>query len=113
MPNSDVDGHRCWICGGASIRPFRRSTIRHRVDATSMKITDSNYGQTAALSECRDCGFVFADPVPHPDIVDLYREMKDQPYQDSSAPRRTQMRTLLDLLAASRPRARTLLDIGA
>jgi 2-polyprenyl-3-methyl-5-hydroxy-6-metoxy-1,4-benzoquinol methylase len=113
MPTADVDNHRCWICGGDATRPFRRSTIRQRVDASSIRISDSNYGQTAALSECRACGFVFADPVPHPDMLDLYRDMEDQPYKDSSAPRRTQMRTLLDLVSECRPRARTLLDIGA
>ena len=113
MPTSEVDSCHCWICGGASTRRFRPSTIRHRVDATSVRITDSNYGQTAALSECRACGFVFADPVPHPDVLDLYRHMEDQPYQDSSFTRRAQMRTLLDLVSARRPRARTLLDIGA
>jgi SAM-dependent methyltransferase len=83
------------------------------VDTSSVRITDSNYGQTAALSQCRTCGFVFADPVPHPDVLDLYREMEDQPYQDSSSARSAQMRVLLGLVSAARPNARTLLDIGA
>ena len=112
MSTSDADAHRCWVCGGPS-RRFRSSTIRHRVSANSFRITDSNYGETAALSECRSCGFVFADPVPHPDVLDLYRQMDDQPYQDSSVPRRAQMRVLLDLALKSRPHARTLVDIGA
>ena len=51
--------------------------------------------------------------MPHPDILRLYCEMEDQPYQDSSAARRAQMRVLLDLLVKVRPTARTLLDIGA
>jgi 2-polyprenyl-3-methyl-5-hydroxy-6-metoxy-1,4-benzoquinol methylase len=112
MSTSHADGRACWICGGAS-RPFRASTIRAQVDTTSVRITDSNYGQTAALSECRDCGFVFADPVPHPDVLDLYRGMDDLPYQHSAEARRAQMRTLLDVVASHRPGARTLLDIGA
>ena len=112
MPTSEAPNHRCWICGGPS-RSFRPSTIRHRVDATSVRITDSNYGETAALSRCTTCGFVFADPVPHPDVLDLYRGMDDQPYQDSSFARRAQMRGLLDVVAAFRPDAKTFLDIGA
>ena len=110
MPN---DSQYCWICRGNSITRLRPSTIRSQVDTTSVRITDSNYGQTAALSECRTCGFVFADPVPHPDVLDLYRRMDDQPYQDSSFARRAQMRMLLDLVTKVRPGARTLLDIGA
>jgi len=113
MPAPDVDNRRCWICRGVSIVPLRPSTIRQQVDTSSVRITDSNYGQTAALSRCRTCGFVFADPVPHPDVLDLYREMEDQPYQDSSSARSAQMRVLLDMVAAARPQARTLLDIGA
>jgi 2-polyprenyl-3-methyl-5-hydroxy-6-metoxy-1,4-benzoquinol methylase len=109
---SDGETHRCWVCGGTS-RRFRPSTIRGHVDSTSLKITDSHYGETAALSECRSCGFVFADPVPHPSLLDLYRGVEDQPYQDSSFARRAQMRQLLDLMATFRPRARTLFDIGA
>ena len=109
---STADANRCWICGGAS-RSFRPSTIRSRVDATSVRITDSNYGQTAALSKCLVCGFVFADPVPHPDVLDLYRGMDDQPYQQTSSARRSQMTGLLDVVARFRPSARTLLDIGS
>ena len=95
------------MCGGAS-RPFRPSTIRERIDSASVRITDTNYGQTAALSQCQVCGFVFADPVPHRDVLDLYRGMEDQPYQHSSVARRAQMRALLDVLSnvqASRPHA--------
>jgi SAM-dependent methyltransferase len=112
MSSAVAETGHCWVCGGAS-RPFRASTIRTRVDSASVRITDVNYGQTAALSRCRVCGFVFADPVPHRDLLDLYRGMDDQPYQQSSAARRAQMRALLDVVIRSRPHARTLLDIGA
>jgi 2-polyprenyl-3-methyl-5-hydroxy-6-metoxy-1,4-benzoquinol methylase len=112
MPTSTADTARCWICGAVG-RPFRASTIRQQIDPSSVRITDSNYGQTAALSKCTACGFVFADPVPHPDVLGLYRGMDDQPYQDTSTARRAQMRLLLDVAAQYRPHARTLLDIGA
>jgi 2-polyprenyl-3-methyl-5-hydroxy-6-metoxy-1,4-benzoquinol methylase len=113
MTTSDApEVYRCWICGGPG-RPFRRSTITREVDDASVRITDSNYGETAALSECPACGFRFAAPIPHPDILRLYCEMEDQPYQDSSDARRAQMRVLLDLISTVRPQARTFLDIGA
>jgi 2-polyprenyl-3-methyl-5-hydroxy-6-metoxy-1,4-benzoquinol methylase len=112
MPAVEADPHRCWICGGAS-RPFRPSTIRQTVDSDSVRITDSRYGETAALSICQTCGFVFADPVPHSDVLGLYEGMEDDAYQDGSASRRLQMRGLLGQAVAARPAARTLLDIGA
>jgi 2-polyprenyl-3-methyl-5-hydroxy-6-metoxy-1,4-benzoquinol methylase len=78
-----------------------------------VRITDSNYGQTAALNECSVCGFRFAAPPPHDDLLALYSRMEDPSYQASSKGRRVQMRALLDVIAAARPQARTLVDIGA
>ena len=94
-------------------RPFRASTIRQHIDPSSVRITDSNYGETAALSKCTACGFVFADPVPHPDVLGLYRGMDDQPYQDTSTRGGRRCVCSLDVAAQYRPHARTLLDIGA
>jgi 2-polyprenyl-3-methyl-5-hydroxy-6-metoxy-1,4-benzoquinol methylase len=112
MSTSDSETHRCWVCGGAG-RPFRQSTIRDRVDASSVRMTDNRYGQTAALSRCDVCGFVFADPIPHDDVLGLYVGMEDESYQHTSAARRAQMRVLLQFAQQVRPGARTLLDIGA
>jgi 2-polyprenyl-3-methyl-5-hydroxy-6-metoxy-1,4-benzoquinol methylase len=103
----------CWICGSADSRPFRASTIKDKIDSTSVRISDSAYGQTAALSECKNCSFVFANPIPHPSVVDLYRGMDDNEYHDSSEARRFQMRRLLDEVTAVHPQAKTLLDVGA
>jgi len=104
---------KCWICGSSENRPFRASTIRDTIDSTSVRISDSAYGQTAALSECRNCSFVFANPIPHPEVVDLYRGMDDNAYHDSSWARRFQMRRLVDEVADIYPEARSLLDVGA
>jgi SAM-dependent methyltransferase len=103
----------CWICGSSDYRDFRASTIRSEIDSTSVRISDSAYGQTAALSECKNCSFVFANPIPHPSVVDLYRGMDDNEYHDSSSARRYQMRRLLDEVASVYPQAKTLLDVGA
>ena len=103
----------CWICGSADSRPFRAGTIQNEINSTSVRISDSAYGQTAALSECKNCFFVFANPIPHPSVVDLYRGMDDNEYHDSSSARRFQMRRLLDEVTAVYPQAKTLLDVGA
>jgi len=104
---------RCWACCSPGPRKFRSSTIRRPIDAESVRITDNAYGQTAALRECRHCGLVFADPLPHPDLPSLYKDMADPAYQASSAARRIQMRRLLDLAQQYHPKAQSVLDIGA
>ena len=103
----------CWICGSSSTRKFRASTIRQEIDSRSVRPTNSDYGQTAALSECRHCSFIFADPMPHPAMIDLYRDMDDNAYQASSSARRLRMRRLLGSVLSYHPQARSLLDVGA
>ena len=89
------------LCG---FRPFRAGTIRNEINSTSVRISDSAYGQTAALSECKNCFFVLPIPFQHPSVVDLYRGMDDNEYHDSSSARRFQMRRLLDEVASVYPR---------
>jgi putative hydrolase of the HAD superfamily len=103
----------CWICGSTMTRRLRPSTISREIDSRSVRITDSAYGQTGALRECRRCGFVFCDPVPREDLVSLYRQMDDPDYQQTSDTRSVQMRHLLDIALTHCPEARSLLDVGA
>lgn len=109
----DDEATRCWICGRRARSLFRPSTIRGRPDSGSVRITDSTYGQSAALHRCGHCGFIFAQPLPHGDMLSLYRRMEDPEYQATASARRGQMRRLLELATASHPAARTLLDVGA
>jgi len=104
---------RCWICSASSTRRFRPSTIRRRITSESVRVSDSAYGQTAALRVCRRCGFVFADELPCANLVNLYRDMSDPEYLASSPARRVQVRRLLDVAISHHPRPRTLLDVGA
>ena len=103
----------CWICGSELNKTFRPSTILRQIDSRSVKITDSDYGQTAALSICQNCRFVFADPLPHSNIIDLYRTMQDPEYLASSDARRMQMSNILNVSSRYHPTARSLLDVGA
>ena len=105
----------CWACGSPITRALRPTTIRQAVDPDALRITSSDYGQTAALRQCRQCRFVFAESLPADDLVDLYRRMDDPTYQDTAPARRVQMRGLLETILRScdRTQTRTLLDIGA
>lgn len=104
---------RCWICGCLFTSRFRPSTIRRSVGPETIRITDSNYGETSALRKCRRCSFIFADELPHPDLVGLYRSMTDPEYASTARARREQMRQLLDLAMSYHPHGRSLLDVGA
>lgn len=106
-------GKKCWVCGSSSTHRYRPSTIRQHVGPDAVRITDKAYGQTAALRRCSRCGFVFADPLPVTEMLDLYRSMEDPEYEASSSARRIQMRRLLDALFHYRPQAQTLLEVGA
>lgn len=104
---------RCWICSAPSTSSFRSSTIRHSITSESVRVSNSDYGQTAALRVCRRCGFVFAEELPCPNLVNLYRNMSDPEYLASSTARLVQFRRLLDEAIRRHPEARTLLDVGA
>jgi len=108
-----VTSATCWVCGSSATVPFRASTIRHPVNAASVRITDRDYGQTAALLRCTSCGFVFARELPCADMVGLYRDMNDPEYQAGQKARRVQMRWILETACRCHPHTRTLLDVGA
>lgn len=107
------EARRCWACSWPGARKFRPSTLRRSINVDSVRITDNAYGQTAALRECRHCGLVFTDPLPHPDLPGLYKDMADPAYQASAGARRAQMRRLLDVAQQYHPEAQSLLDVGA
>ncbi len=103
----------CWICGSQETVRFRESSLRSPLNEASVRITDSDYGQTAALARCRVCRFVFANPAPGKELLDLYRQMEDPEYQAGSGARRRQMRGILQTVLARSPGAASLLDVGA
>ena len=56
---------RCPLCQGGRIRLRRQGTVDPQALASAdFKITDSRYGSRWTLFACRDCGFVFANPLP-------------------------------------------------
>lgn len=108
-----ADAPCCWVCGSRESRLAKRSTVEGPVEANSMRITDSTYGQTASLQKCARCGFVFAHPLPHARLVELYENMDDPAYEETAAGRQLQMRRLLERAIELHPAAKSLLDVGA
>lgn len=105
----------CPACGATGIRPWRKGTFDPaRLDASSVKITDSGYGLVWDLGRCPACGHVFADPSPAPELVDrLYGELEDPLYDAEAAGRGRNFVRVLRFLEKSRPEKGLLLDVGA
>ena len=112
-PMEITENKGCWICDSTSERSLRRSTIISPIDPSSVRITDSNYGQTSALRLCCECGFIYANPLPHHNLIDLYRDMFDPEYLAGSHYRKAQMARILDVSTRYHPNAENILDIGA
>lgn len=107
------DHTRCWICGTANTRHYRRRSCPATIDSESFRITDSRYGETHGLRKCSECSFVFAESLPDYDLIDCYRAMEDPEYAESAWTRQTQMRRILDRICIHHGSAESLLDIGA
>ncbi len=105
----------CPACGGTGIRPWRKGTFdATRLDASSVKITDSGYGLVWDLGRCPACGHIFADPSPSPELVDrLYGELEDPLYDAEAGGRGRNFVRVLRFLEKTRPEKGRLLDVGA
>ena len=104
---------RCPLCGATGTFVWKASSITGDLVPEDLAITDSRYGTTLPLLQCRSCGFRFADPRTVPDLIELYGALDDPAYTDTAGVRRVQQRTLIEGLRRHRPDARTLLDVGA
>jgi len=111
MPGARVS--RCWLCGSEESREFLASTLGKELTSTDLKISDAHYGRTPRLVECRRCGFRYADPLPAPDLVELYSKLVDEDYREGSEGRIRPFRAILRRAVSIFPEARTVLDIGA
>lgn len=105
----------CPACGGGDIHPWRTGTFDPaRLDASTVRITDSGYGLVWDLGRCRSCGHIFADPSPAPELVDrLYGRLEDPLYDAEAEGRERNFARILDFLEKARPAKGRLLDVGA
>jgi SAM-dependent methyltransferase len=110
---TDAGDVRCPLCGATDAVVWKASSITGDLVPEDLAITDSRYGTTLPLLQCRRCDFRFADPSTVPDLLALYGALDDPAYSDTAGVRRVQQRTLIDALRRHRPDAHTLLDVGA
>lgn len=110
MTSPNFVGTKCWVCGSDGIklvRPADRSASNYKV---SVQITDSDYGNTAAIFQCPSCGFKQCPDMT--EVISLYENMSDEIYVTSESPRRLQAHRLLERLRGY-SRSGRLLDVGA
>jgi len=105
----------CPICGGARLRPFKKGTFDYsRLRSDQVKITDSEYGKIWDLSECEDCGHIYADPSPTPEfMLSLYGQVEDPVYDEEAEGRSRNFLGILKNLEKLSPAKGSLFDVGA
>lgn len=106
---------RCPLCRGAGIRLFKKGTFDPQaIGAADFRITDSHYGARWTLFCCRECGFVFANPVPDGEaIARFYAALDDEEYSQEDEGRGRNFAVILKRLRRFVPPGSTLLDVGA
>lgn len=104
--------YRCRICAAPRLILVKPMTAGLTLSSAAFRITDANYGSTAAIYRCEACGFLQCPEVS--DLLGFYETMEDEGYEDSAPARALQARMLLRGLSRhlARPEPR-LLDIGA
>lgn len=107
---SSVDTIPCWVCGATNSALFHLSKSREELTSDNFQITDSNYGETATIYRCGDCGFKFCPEVSN--AVEFYEEMEDTGYVETEGPRRLQADKLVQSILKHKASGR-LLDVGA
>jgi SAM-dependent methyltransferase len=100
----------CWLCGEAGMLCVKTADVPSTVDADAFRVTDANYGQSAAVFQCTACGFRQCSDFS--DVLSFYQAMNDPGYEASRAPRSLQAERLLRTVNRYRPGGH-LLDIGA
>lgn len=103
----------CGICRSTSSRAYRSAKLPDALDSSIVRPTEQEFGRTAALSRCGECGFISADPAVAVALSRLYKHVIDVEYLDSSEARRLSFQRLIEKIWALRPHPGRLVDVGA
>jgi SAM-dependent methyltransferase len=105
----------CPICSSPCLRPYKKGTFDYALlKKDQIKITDSEYGKVWDLSECQDCGHIFADPCPRPEFIfSLYSQVEDPVYDEEAKGRSRNFLGILANLEKLLPARGRLFDVGA
>jgi SAM-dependent methyltransferase len=99
----------CWICVSSDTNQIRPSSVQ-KIDTSELRISSKDYGQTAAIYECTNCGFWFCPEVMDP--ITGYEGLVDAEYASSQHARDIQYKKLIKTLSRYKPSG-DFLDVGA
>ena len=105
----------CPVCSRTKLKIFKKGSLHlHQLEPATIKITDSHYGQTWNLSQCSDCGHIFANPCPPIELINrLYARIEDPEYEAEAANRAQNFIPILNQLDQIFPNRGKILDVGA
>ena len=115
MTEKFARAERCPVCSSSRLCSHKKGTFDYALlKKDQIKITDSEYGKVWDLSECRDCGHIFADPCPRPEFIfSLYSQVEDPAYDEEAEGRSRNFLGILANLEKLLPARGRLFDVGA
>lgn len=100
----------CWVCASEDLKLERESQIDGNLGSDNFLITNSDYGRTAAIYQCANCGFM---QCPHlTEVLAFYENMEDDQYEEGREQRLLQERKVMQQIQKVKPGGK-LLDVGA
>lgn len=104
---------RCPLCGSPE-RGLHLGSTFEEFSSGDFKITDSHYGKRWHFQRCRQCGFVYADPCPGAELLNLiYGSLEDPEYGSEEEGRGANFSRILNRLERLNLTGKRLLDMGA
>jgi 2-polyprenyl-3-methyl-5-hydroxy-6-metoxy-1,4-benzoquinol methylase len=100
----------CRVCGHSDLTVVKKSNIKLPLESSSFSITDDNYGITAELHKCNNCGFIQDSGLK--DVLAFYEGLQDAEYVRSGLQRLKQARHILRITKRYHHKGR-LLDVGS
>ncbi len=102
----------CPVCNSSERKLLYKANIKN-FDEKDFKITDSQYGKHWNLYRCKNCGFVFSDPVPTAELLEkIYSSIKDPEYDLEEEGRADNFKRILKRIKKLKGKGE-ILDIGA
>lgn len=100
----------CWVCGQQDLKLIRPSQIDGKLGSENFLITNSDYGKTAAIYQCNQCGFKQCPDLS--DVISYYETMQDTQYEEGRKQRLLQEKKVMAQIKRIKSSGK-LLDIGA
>jgi SAM-dependent methyltransferase len=98
------------VCDHTDLKEVRPSQIDGNLGSENFLITNSDYGKTAAIYECQNCGFKQCPYLT--DVIEFYESMEDDQYEEGREQRLLQERKVMQQIQRIKPNGK-LLDVGA